>query len=468
MSGAQVEAKQASRNDPRDWNPLRWACAALVFAGVVLWILAAFGRQVGSGWVAFGLTYGFITLGAIGWSVDIYRGTTPGVKNNGNFHRDSQRGGWLGWLFVLCLGLFYAAYYGDTYLHGGPHWLAHASRLLDPLSGLIRGVDDSGQPRGGHHWFLYGYLYCVFMIIFAVRMVMRWRHSRYHLFRTGSVLFWQLALAFFVPYFLESLNQPVFYPSYFWPLAPHVLYPSGYADLAGHPGGLGLYLFWFAFSMTVVATPVFTYLWGKRWYCSWVCGCGGLAETAGDPFRHLSSKKLRSWRFERWSIHLVLVVVTLGTILLWINAATGDQALGGASRAFRSIYGFVVVSLLAGAIGTTLYPVFGNRVWCRFFCPMAAYLGLLQRYFSRFRITTNGAQCMSCGNCSTYCEMGIDVRSYAQRGANVVRASCVGCGMCSAVCPRGVLNLENGTTHADRFPGADHPVRALLDSLRHR
>jgi ferredoxin len=40
--------------------------------------------------------------------------------------------------------------------------------------------------------------------------------------------------------------------------------------------------------------------------------------------------------------------------------------------------------------------------------------------------------------------MGIDVRSYAQKGENIVRSSCVGCGICSAVCPRGVLKLENG------------------------
>jgi len=38
-------------------------------------------------------------------------------------------------------------------------------------------------------------------------------------------------------------------------------------------------------------------------------------------------------------------------------------------------------------------------------------------------------------NCSTYCEMGIDVRAYAQKGEDIVRASCVGCGICSAVCP---------------------------------
>jgi ferredoxin len=43
------------------------------------------------------------------------------------------------------------------------------------------------------------------------------------------------------------------------------------------------------------------------------------------------------------------------------------------------------------------------------------HMGLQQRLLSKFRITTNGGQCISCGNCSTYCEMGIDVRSYAEK-----------------------------------------------------
>jgi Pyruvate/2-oxoacid:ferredoxin oxidoreductase delta subunit len=95
---------------------------------------------------------------------------------------------------------------------------------------------------------------------------------------------------------------------------------------------------------------------------------------------------------------------------------------------------------------------------------MAAYLGLLQKYFSRFRITTNGGQCISCGNCSTYCEMGIDVKAYAQRGENIIRASCVGCGICATVCPRGVLNLENGPSHRDRQLG--NPIVFGNDGFR--
>ena len=124
---------------------------------------------------------------------------------------------------------------------------------------------------------------------------------------------------------------------------------------------------------------------------------------------------------------------------------SGTQSfLGIKSQWIKDTYSFLIGAWFAGVIGTGFYPIFGNRVWCRFGCPLAAYLGLVQRFKSRFRITTNGGQCISCGNCSTYCEQGIDVRSYAQKGENIVRSSCVGCGICSAVCPRGVLKLENG------------------------
>jgi Pyruvate/2-oxoacid:ferredoxin oxidoreductase delta subunit len=73
---------------------------------------------------------------------------------------------------------------------------------------------------------------------------------------------------------------------------------------------------------------------------------------------------------------------------------------------------------------------------------MAALLGLIQK-LGRFRIRGKKDMCISCGLCTEYCEMGIDVRAYAQANQSFTRASCVGCGLCAEVCPRGVLRLEN-------------------------
>ncbi|HEX7069154.1 MAG TPA: 4Fe-4S dicluster-binding protein, partial [Rhodothermales bacterium] len=253
----------------------------------------------------------------------------------------------------------------------------------------------------------------------------------------------QLGFAFILPSLLLLLNQPEFYFHYFWPLKYDYLWPGTTAAFSS-AGATGVFMVFWGIVMIAVATPILTYFFGKRWYCSWVCGCGALAETAGDPWRHLSDKSLRAWKIERWMVHGVLVLVVVTTALLWLNLAFGGRVLGGASGAFAGAYGFYIGLIFSGVIGVGFYPIMGARVWCRFGCPMAAILGLQQRLFSRFRITTNGGQCISCGNCSTYCEMGIDVRWYAQRGQNVVRASCVGCGICATVCPRGVLRLENG------------------------
>ena len=176
-----------------------------------------------------------------------------------------------------------------------------------------------------------------------------------------------------------------------------------------------------------------------------------MAVYLGDPYRQLSDKSLSAWRFERWIIHGVLAFAIIMTVLVLYTYFTGTRTIIKSSLltinsdSIRTWYGFLIGSAFAGVVGTGFYPLMGNRVWCRFGCPLAAYLGLVQRFKSRFRITTNGGQCISCGNCSTYCEMGIDVRWYAQRGQDIVRSSCVGCGVCSAVCPRGVLRLENSS-----------------------
>ncbi len=431
----------------------RWLSRLAFAAGLSLFGLAALGHTVGTGWLAFGLTYGLTAAGALGWVAGTYRGTPAGIKNHGTYHPGVQNRNWGAWLLGLVLLAFYVAYYW------WPQYLNGVTRLADPLSQWLRHVPSD-------QWFLYGYLYTVAVLVMGVRMILRYRHNRYEMIRTGSLMFFQLVVAFLLPSLLRLLHQPDFYFSYFWPLQPKYLYPGEIRHLIEHQGGLGTFMVVWAVTAIFVATPILTYFFGKRWYCSWVCGCGGLAETAGDPFRHLANPSRRAWRVERWTIHSVLVIITLGTALLWLNDLTGDGVLGPAAHGFKFAYGFVVASILAGLVGVAAYPVWGSRIWCRFFCPMAAILGIIQRYWSSFRITTNGSQCISCGNCTTYCEMGIDVRSYAQQGSNIVRASCVGCGVCAAVCPRGVLKLENGAGSDDRFPGAADPLAEFKRSLQ--
>jgi ferredoxin-type protein NapH len=348
---------------------------------------------------------------------------------HGIFHRGITTRGAAAYLLGVILTAFYVL------LYWFPHTLDSAIRFTDGLSQWLRG-------RAADQWFLYGFLYTVAVVVMGARFIRKYSHSRYQVIRTLSVMFFQLGFAFLLPAILLRLNQPEFYFSYFWPLKREYLFPDTLGSLQAQ-GALGTFMVFWGVIMILVVTPVLTYFYGKRWYCSWVCGCGGLAETAGDPFRHLSDTRRVAWRVERWLIYSILGIIVLLTVLLWVNSYVKGEWLGSFSGTYAKWYGFFIGSLFSGVIGTGFYPILGSRVWCRFGCPMAAILGIQQKYFSRFRITTNGGQCISCGNCSVHCEMGIDVRQYAQKGQDISRASCVGCGMCAEVCPRGVLKLEN-------------------------
>ena len=347
--------------------------------------------------------------------------------------------GILGWFVSFLLITFYIfLYWGEHLVKVGipaPQVLDFMVKPVEWLATLLRAKELQPYEK---KWFLYGFLYTAFVIGMGIRFMLRLKDNKYQIYRTASVMFVQLMLAFMLPHLMVAFDGPEFYFSYFWPLKQAYFFPKTLNDL--HHA-----FFVYSAIMSFVAVPVLTYYFGKRWYCSWVCGCGALAETAGDPFRHLSDKSSNAWKLEKVSIYTVLGLVILTTIFLWIAWAFDvSQGFKDFANKVEKWYGFFIASGLAGVIGTGFYPIGGSRVWCRFGCPQAAILGIFQVLFSRFRITTNGDQCMSCGNCSTYCEMGIDVRMYAMQGKDILRASCVGCGMCAMVCPRGVLKLENG------------------------
>lgn len=465
------------------------------------------------------LALGLITAGTIWFTNLAYLGKSKGIKNDGVWFKSISSRGIIGWITGVVMTAFYIVlYFKAGWLGLGTDGAPNTGlvALFDPLSKVL-----SGNPAS--QWFVYGTLYTVAILVFGYKFLMKYRHNRYEQIRTGSVMFFQLAFAFLIPEFMARLNSDSFKLPYYdlkniWPLN-YYNFEQYRVDEFISAGTVGTALLIFGILSIFVITPILTFKYGKRWYCSWVCGCGGLAETAGDPFRHLSNKKQYAWKIERWVIHSVLVFVVLMTTAVvysylgddsskyWLTknvflfsvagiltlvfaltmifkrqelgkdaklgaigyfaiimALIGMHFFSGNSNVFlfeaetlRSTYGFLIGAIFSGVIGTGFYPIFGNRVWCRFGCPMAAILGFQQRLFSKFRITTNGGQCISCGNCSTYCEMGIDVRAYAQKGENIVRSSCVGCGVCSAVCPRGVLKLEN-----DSMDGRINPKEILL------
>jgi len=353
-------------------------------------------------------------------------------------------------LAALLLSFYIFLYWGGRTLLG-----VHVPNLVHDFAVWIR--DVTGW-KFVNRWTVYGALYTLAITGGGIHVMRKYRHNAYQLVRTSVVIVTQMSLAFSVPILLKLSGQPEYYFSYLWPLKIEYLFPH-------HLSSLPVYMLVYSLLGSMVMVPLASIFFGKRWYCSWICGCGGLANTFGDPWRHLSSKSNAAWRFEKVSIHTTLGLAFLltGLVAASFLVGKGHPEFHHAVKSFRAVYMFVVVSILSGIVGVAAYPIGGTRIWCRFFCPMAAMIGLLQK-FGRYRITVKENMCISCGLCSKYCEMGIDVRSYAQRNQSFVRASCVGCGICAEVCPRGVLRLENKW---DKDPQELNMQTLLSESYKH-
>jgi Pyruvate/2-oxoacid:ferredoxin oxidoreductase delta subunit len=441
----------AAHHHTNELSLLQKVAISLVSAGLLLMMIywIQFRSDNATTWLWSSLL--LLSVGSLWYTYEQYKDTHPGIKNNGVYHTSlTNKGVWAWILAVFLTGFYIILYWFPQYLGQGGEDIANKGliALFDPLSLFLKGKPAS-------QWFVYGALYTLIILLLGIKFIYKYRHSKYQVYRTISIMFFQTAIAFILPEIMQSLNKPYFDFKNIWPLNYYFFFDWN-IDAMLAAGTLGYFMLFWGIISFLVLTPILTYFFGKRWYCSWVCGCGGLAETAGDPFRHLSDKSLKAWKIERWMIHSVLVFVVIMTIAVLVARFTGIRNIFLIdSGTLSGWYGFIIGAAFSGVVGVGFYPIMGSRVWCRFGCPMAAYLGILQRFtiklpwkkeatrMSKFRITTNGGQCISCGNCSTYCEMGIDVKAYAQKGEDIVRASCVGCGVCSAVCPRGVLRLEN-------------------------
>lgn len=201
---------------------------------------------------------------------------------------------------------------------------------------------------------------------------------------------------------------------------------------------------WVAFGAIVafVLVPLYVRSQGER-FCSYMCGCGGLAETLGDLWRHLAPRGATAYKAE-WFGRVILLLAVPVTLLI-LNDAWGFFAQGAlySTKEFaQHWYGLMVDFWLASVLGVAFYPYWGNRVWCRFFCPLRAWMELIAKRFARITIKAND-KCIGCGECTRFCQMGINVQRFAQqqRDMDNSNSACIQCGICIQVCPMEVLSI---------------------------
>jgi polyferredoxin len=126
--------------------------------------------------------------------------------------------------------------------------------------------------------------------------------------------------------------------------------------------------------------PVLVLFHGKR-YCSWICGCGGLAETLGDRWRHLAPKGKTS---VRWEFMNSIVLAAAIVVTLLVLGRDFFHIFGKPAQTGLEYYHLFADIWLVGILPVTLYPFFGGKVWCRYWCPLAKMMQIFSAAFNAF------------------------------------------------------------------------------------
>ena len=303
--------------------------------------------------------------------------------------------------------------------------------------------------------FWYTVLYTVLMTVFGLQALKRWgldRRDKLQIWRYSLLLAFQWIFFFLMPEFLFQWAV-----KYQW-VGEQLATNPQFADQAWRSYGIvyawplffytWLYdphMIWVVWGivLTFGLVPLLVLFHGKR-YCSWICGCGGLAETFGDRWRHFAPKGKTAIKWE-WMGSAVFVLAFAVTLLM---LAKDTYNLYTAADRGMWVYRVLVDVWLVGILPVTLYPFMGGKVWCRYWCPLAKMMQVLSKVYtrfgwSRFHIVAND-KCIACNECSRNCQVGIDVMQYAlkQEPLDNATSSCIGCGICVTVCPMDTLSYS--------------------------
>ena len=322
----------------------------------------------------------------------------------------------------LCLGIYTwkKGYYPFHYYGEG----------LGGFSGILKNPS-----------FWYSAVYTLLLTVCGFFAMKRWSRNgtdRHQIYRFSSLIACQV-VSFVV---IECLFA-IYLPGDTWWRAYAVTNPfpllfDSFYNLSGvKPQELKAAIAILGFLVTFVVIPLFVRNHGKR-FCSWICGCGGLAETLGDPWRHCSPKGERSRRWEfMGSVVLLWAFISALVILVFYDGNTANSGLWHASYAVIADFWLIAVIPMA------LYPLMGGKIWCRYWCPLAKYMEYLSRWYGRLTIVAND-RCIQCTQCSLYCQVGVDVMAFAKNGEPFSNktTSCIHCGICISVCPVDVLSFE--------------------------
>ncbi|MBE6097411.1 MAG: 4Fe-4S binding protein [Schwartzia succinivorans] len=185
-----------------------------------------------------------------------------------------------------------------------------------------------------------------------------------------------------------------------------------------------------------------------RVICGWACPFGFLQELLHKlPGPKLKKSKLTQ-RLSRlkylWAVVFVLILPFAFFFMTGIGVPAfckficpagtleGAVPLLSFNPMLRSAAGWLTVWKFSLLTVFLILMIFIYRPFCRWFCPLGAFYGLLNKY-ALLGITVNASSCIHCGKCAAVCKMDTKIAGDHE---------CISCGSCISSCPTQAIQFH--------------------------
>jgi polyferredoxin len=173
-----------------------------------------------------------------------------------------------------------------------------------------------------------------------------------------------------------------------------------------------------------------------RVFCGWICMFGWIQEIPAWLGKWIFKKRFtvpsaidKPLRYLKYIVLFAVLYFTWKMAALVISPYDPFAAYAHMPAGFTSMIDEYLIGTII-LIGSFVLSFFYDRVFCKYLCPLGAFLGLFSK-ISSYKIKRDEETCIHCNKCTKSCPVNIDVAKLK----SVTDAECINCLECVTVCP---------------------------------
>lgn len=196
---------------------------------------------------------------------------------------------------------------------------------------------------------------------------------------------------------------------------------------------------WTSSFILMLITILVTLIFG-RVFCAYLCPLGAVQEWIRALGRKVGIKKdielpKNIDKYARYLKYLVLILTVyfsykLGD-LFFRNYDPYNALMHFGNEWEEKVFAYIIL------FAVLISALFSKNWWCRYFCPLGAFLGLIKK-ISPFKIKRDKNTCISCGVCDRVCPANLNI----QDADSINSPECTSCLNCVSDCPKSSLSAN--------------------------